>query len=75
MVPFVLPQKTPDGRSGDISHVSGGDPEVCPAKACICVPFTRLSSSCGRISDSPSPMIHMVKLAELVPPELVTVTV
>ena len=41
IVPFVLPKNNPSGSDGDISHVSGAEPDVCPANDCISVPFTK----------------------------------
>ena len=75
MEPLSSPNINPLGRSGEMSQLSGVEPEVCPAIACMGTPSVRNSASVGKVRKMPLPTIHIITSVLVLPPELFAQTV
>ena len=74
-VPFSSPKSNPSGRPGEISQLSGVEPEVCPAMGCMATPSVSISSLVGKLRKIPFPTIQRVTSVLELPPELFAQTV
>ena len=75
IVPFSPPKSKPSGRPGEMSQLSGVEPEVCPAMGCMDTPSVSIRSLVGKLRKIPFPTIQRVTSVLVVPPELLAVTV
>ena len=73
--PFEVPNTIPVGSVGEISQLSGVDPEVCPEIGCIWIPSTSSMLLVGKDSVIPFPTIHKETSVLADPPELLAQTV
>ena len=75
IVPLFSPNSKPFGNSGTISHDSGAEPDVWPAKGCIALPLTSCNEGVGNVRLMPFPVIIIVNVVLTDPPLLLAHTV